>query len=254
MRLVLHKRRNIRNFASGVLLVSAICCVICLLLGLEWPGVLFTFPFFLLAGLVWLFALSGYQIAGRPLRLALHVARYSGYLAFLILMLGTVISIIGSFMGFYPLRSWVMALSIMFSIPAGVVWLLSLAGNQIPDQKTWQRVLGWRTLIVLFCVGLMILTLITQWPLRLVFNLNLPTLERLADQAEKGETLKSPVRVGTFLVRKLELRNSKDVFIWIDADPSEFGGFIRTQRSRNQGYNYYPADHLSGNWYLYYED
>ncbi len=94
---------------------------------------------------------------------------------------------------------------------------------------------------------------LTDWPLRLAFLASKSQLDRLADRLEQGNAV-APTWVGTFCIRKAELREDMPC-LWISLEPSGFTGLARPVDGIALGkYNDWSDARLSSKWHLIKED
>jgi hypothetical protein len=146
-----------------------------------------------------------------------------------------------SAIGFEPIATFI------FSLPAGLFVLISWAlwEGRLPQSPGAGRTLLGGSIVI----GLSIV--LTQWPLRLAFWAVEPTLDSLADRLERGEKVKTPLRVGTFLIQVAEMRYDSYPALTLDPKSSGPTSLVRKQEFGAKGWS---KVQLSDRWYLFNED
>ena len=104
----------------------------------------------------------------------------------------------------------------------GIVWFIVLRSGKKAWSKPCLSLLGFCWLAI---SGAVFLMPATYWPMRLIFALQRPQFEQLAQQVERGHAPTKPVRVGFYTVTLAERDSNGVVCLWIypDGDPRGVG-------------------------------
>ena len=130
----------------------------------------------------------------------------------------------------YMLNPLLLATALIVGLPVvgafGVAWArLATQENATPRRRplaTWALVVGSAVMPAV--------TLWTLWPLRLAFCAVRPGMERLADRAETGQMITSPVWIGPFrLAASAADPGSNSVGLFTDPNPNGRTGFVRVR-------------------------
>jgi hypothetical protein len=104
--------------------------------------------------------------------------------------------------------------------------------------------------------GVLLSVPLTRWPVRLSFAISQPALDAVADQVERGETLRYPVRAGLFVIRKAEMNDLGSAgllpaqpCLWVEDYGASLGRAALARGPREDGhYSQFSVSRLSGNW------
>lgn len=107
-------------------------------------------------------------------------------------------------------------------VAAGWAWILA----DRPREPAPRRL---TPILVVLLLGFPMVTALTFWPLHAAFWLWRPGLDRLADRVAAGAPVAWPARVGpyTFVGGTADPKNSRNVALFLIADPNGPQGFVR---------------------------
>ena len=102
---------------------------------------------------------------------------------------------------------------------------------------------------------------ITRWPARLTFLTAEPTLNRIADQIQRGETPRLPARAGLLVIREARMWDFSGAgllpslpCLWIQDHGLGLSGAGFVRGSADGAFNAYVVSRLQGNWSQFDED
>lgn len=94
---------------------------------------------------------------------------------------------------------------------------------------------------------------ITEWPLRLNYMLARPSMNAIAARVQKGHKVKTPIQLGLFRIKKVELRNGI-VCLWTTTDTGGDSGLVNTTPQGSHSFNLWSTLRLDNDWQYIEED
>ena len=107
--------------------------------------------------------------------------------------------------------------------------------------------------VPLVCLSIIISTTETHWPLRVTYALSRDAFDEVAQRVRAGEHIATPVRVGLFTVRRVELNHLGIVCLWTHPHPSGSTGFVQCPRD-DVPFNLWSIVRLDDRWQFISED
>ena len=163
------------------------------------------------------------------------------------IVLPACVSIWSSAKGDDPILGWLMAI---FVGAALVIAALLFEAARICWKGRWGSVWPYRS-----AFGLSILAIATvgffNWPLQLAFSIWRAPLTAMMDRVERGERVETPVRVGTFLIVRVEKRFDGSPSLILDDNSTGPTSLIRHGPSGETGWSYVD---LPDGWMLFTEE
>jgi hypothetical protein len=182
-----------------------------------------------------------------------RILRFLHFFCIGVIVLIAFVAVIGSVMGeVLKMAAFLGAFAIVFlGIIAYISGQFSLPLSSNSDQQIPRRP---KIQTYAFVISLLITlsVFVFAWPLRLTFHFIRPTLDQIADRAEKGD-LHTPHRVGFFVIEEKKVYPNGTTQLWFNKTFENNYGLVRT-RSGWVGFNLYDDIYLGGGWHMVEED
>lgn len=84
----------------------------------------------------------------------------------------------------------------------------------------------------------------SNWPIKARFSFSRAQFEALASDVENGDSVSVPIWVGSYRIRKIQLRKSGAVCFWTDLSPSGHSGIVRCPEDKMDFniWSHFPID------------
>ena len=90
------------------------------------------------------------------------------------------------------------------------------------------------------------------WPLRSVFHFSRASFDAAASLAKNGQQIKTPVRIGIYSIKKVEIWDGSVCF-WTETS-GDHDGFVNTTPQGVQRFNVWSTLQLTKDWQFLWED
>jgi hypothetical protein len=105
-------------------------------------------------------------------------------------------------------------------------------------------------LLLVFIAGSIV---VTQWPLRLAFQLTEHQFNDVSSDLKRGQSFPKPFRIGPFKFEKAEINRHGLVCLWTDSSSGDLDGFVQTTPDVLP-FNLWSTISLSDEWQYIVED